>query len=62
MIELTSEQIIDLIFEKVVVDGDNVISLKDSCLCTLSKLDERLENKKVFSRKGPIFKRYKEIK
>jgi len=55
---LSSEQIVDLIFEKKLSYGGQTITMKDSGLCTLSKLEERLENGKILSGKGAILRKY----
>jgi len=51
-LELTSEQIINLIFEKKISSGDYSISAKDSCLTILAELDTRLNDGKFFNRKN----------
>lgn len=59
-LELTDEQIIDLIFEKKITCGQNVISTKHSCLAILAKLDERLRDGKIIRSEDPIFCRHVE--
>lgn len=53
-IELSTNQIIDLIFEKKIMNGNTVVSAKDSCLAILAILDTRLTDGKIFSRKNPM--------
>jgi hypothetical protein len=48
-IELTADQMIDLIFEKKIAIGSYQIYSKASCLGILSKLDERLADRKILS-------------
>lgn len=53
--ELTNEQIVDLIFEKkIVVDGIE-LQAKQSCLSILAELDQRLADGKIFKRQDTIF-------
>ncbi len=54
---LSSEDLVDLIFEKKLSCGNQIIYVKDSGLCTLAKLEERLENGKIFNRKGTFFRK-----
>lgn len=53
-IELTRQEIIDLIFEKKVVGEEFEISTKDSCLSILAELDMRLKDGKIFNRKASV--------
>lgn len=49
-IELTSDEIVDLIFEKKIIINNLEISLKHSCLSVLSTLEERLNEKRFLNR------------
>ena len=52
-IELTSEQIIDLMMEKKITLGNMEISVKNTFLGTLSQLDLRLQNGKAINFTNP---------
>lgn len=49
-IELTSDEIVDLIFEKKIIIDNVEISLKHSCLSVLSTLEDRIYAKNIFRR------------
>lgn len=54
-IKLNAEQIVDLIFEKEILIDNIAIRSKDSCLCVLSRLDQRLRDEKIFRNQNPVF-------
>jgi hypothetical protein len=47
-LELSADQVIDLIFEKKISLNDTNISVKHSCLSVLSKLEERMHRSNNF--------------
>jgi hypothetical protein len=53
-IELSCNQIIDLIFEKKIMNENITLTSKDSCLAILATLDTRLTDGKIFSRKNTV--------
>ena len=52
--KLTNEQIVDLIFEKEILIDNIRISSKDSGLCILSALDQRLRDGKIFRNQNTV--------
>ena len=53
-IELTAEDIVNLIFEKKIKIGENELLAKNSCLAILAELDRRLNDGKIFNRKNTM--------
>ena len=54
-INLTEDQIIDLIFEKKIIYENISISAKHSSLGIIFKIEERLRNGKIPRRKNSVF-------
>lgn len=54
-IELSDEQILDLVFERKIMYGEIEISAMHSALCFLSKLDERLRDVNIIGSQDTVF-------
>lgn len=54
-LELTDDQIVDLIFEKKIIIDNICVDTKSSCLSILAKLEDRLRNGKIITCKTPVF-------
>lgn len=54
-IELTDDQILDLVFDKKIVYGNIEICAIHNALCFLSKLDERLRDDSIIGSEDSVF-------
>jgi len=54
-LELSDDQIVDLIFEKKIIVDNICVYTKSSCLSILAKLEDRLRNGKIISCKNTVF-------
>ena len=56
-ISLTADEVIELIFEKKIIYGHSHISMKDSSLCMLSKLEDQLKKIRILGKSNYLIKR-----
>lgn len=54
-IELTDDQILDLVFDKKIIYGNIEINAMHNALCFLSKLDQRLRDDDIIGSETSVF-------